>query len=144
MPLAMNPDDPDLLEIQAMHEARFPKRGKRKFTLRLEDQLQIQCMVLIRTYIHRHPGKLRYMVVQPERLKPPPRRRDFFKKLGLLGNRGHPELLVLPADPEMMTLIELKTERGRYSAEQLSWQAWCESRGYRHAVVRSVDDLARI
>jgi hypothetical protein len=117
---------------------------KRRFVIREEDHLQIQCMVLIRTYIHRHPGKLRYMVIQPERTKPPLRLRDFFKKLGILGNPGIPELLLLPADPELFTLIELKTARGKFSAEQLSWATWCEARGYRHRVVRTCEELSVI
>lgn len=44
-------------------DVRLPE--KRRFTLRPEDKLQIQCIDIIRAYILRHPGKLRYIVANP-------------------------------------------------------------------------------
>lgn len=60
--------------------------------------------------------------------------RDFLKRLGIFGNQGHPELLLFPASGDVI-LIELKTAKGKWSAEQIGWREWCLARGYRHEVV---------
>lgn len=123
-------------------DVRLPE--KRRFTIRLEDKLQILCIDLIRAYIRRHPGKLRYVVSQPERLnRVTPWMRDFLKRLGIFGNQGHPELLLFPAGGDVI-LIELKTPTGKWSAEQIGWREWCMARGYRHEVVMNSGKIVAI
>lgn len=114
---------------------------KRKFTIRLEDQLQIDCIKLLRTYQSTHPGKLRWIIAQPERLnRVTPWMRDFLKRLGIFGNQGHPELLLFPAGGDVI-LIELKTAKGKWSAEQIGWREWCDKSGFKHYAITTTDEL---
>ena len=117
-------------------EITFPKR--RKFHLREEDRLQLACIKYLRSL-----DGVRVIVYQPERIKAPAQRRDFLKALGLY-NAGAPELIVLDARRRMPMAywIELKRPKGRVGQSQLEWQAWLEANGYRHAVIRNVEELS--
>jgi len=117
---------------------------KRRFKIREEDALQIACVKLIRDYQRAHPGTLRYLVIQPERLNPGPGRRDWFRKLGIFGNSGHHELILLHNDARRDWYIELKTEDGQMSHEQLAWQTWAIATGRNHCVVRSAEQFQAI
>lgn len=52
-------------------------------------------------------------------------------------------ILLYPAPPYHGLLIEMKTETGRQSPAQRSWQAKAERAGYRYAVIRSPEAFAR-
>lgn len=122
------------------YDAPLPVRAKRKFRVRDEDRLQIACVRWLRSQPH-----LRFLVAQPERLNPLPHRRDFLRALGILGNSGAPELIVLDErDGGVCWWIELKSGKGRMSAEQKGWRLWLEVSGFRCAVVRSVDELVAL
>lgn len=110
--------------------------GKRKWHIRDEDRLQIACVKLLRQ-MH-----IPFIVAQPERLNARVQRRDWFKKLGILGNAGHPELIVFAA-PRVI-LCELKTNDGKLSAGQRDWQTFCVEHGYVWAAPRSVDHLREL
>lgn len=127
---------------ETQFDTPLPIRGKRKFRIRPEDALQIACV----RWLKAQPDIL-FVVAQPERLNAPPQRRDFLKALGILGNSGHPELLILdgrrpvPGYRTRTILCELKDGDGRLSDEQKGWAIWLEMHGYEHAVVRSLAEL---
>ena len=118
----------------------IPTRKRRKFRVRPEDALQIDCVRWLRA----QPDIL-FIISQPERLNAPPQRRDFLKALGILGNSGHCELLIFdgrcgPRLPRTI-LCELKDGDGRLSDEQKGWAIWLELHGFEHRVIRSVAEL---
>lgn len=121
-------------------EIFIPPSQKRKRKLREEDQFQIDCIRLIRAEKH-----LRFLVAQPDRIKNPTMwMRQFLKRLGIFGNLGHPEIVIFPPDPMRTTLIELKTRHGKMSTEQTEWAVWCIDRGYKHYVVRGINEMAAV
>lgn len=125
---------------ETTHDQPLPVRGKRKWVTRPEDAIQVQCIRWLRS----QPA-MRWIVAQPERLNPPPHRRDFLKALGILGNAGAPELLIFDGRKIIPRMIacELKAPDGRMSPEQIGWQTFCIACGIEHAIVRSVEDLQR-
>ncbi len=88
---------------------------------------------------------LRWIIAQPERIKAPAQRRDFLRALGIYGNVGHPELLVIDArtKPARILFCELKVGDGRTSAEQDKWELWLSTSLVESALIRSVEDLQR-
>lgn len=110
--------------------------GKRKFKVRPEDALQCSVVALLRA-LH-----IPYLIAQPERLNAPPQRRDWLKKLGILGNAGHIELIVFLESG--LLCCELKSKDGRLSPEQIKWRGICLARGYRWAAPRTVDEFAAL
>jgi hypothetical protein len=122
----------------------LPKNRSRRFRIKPEDALQVECVKLIRDYQRAHPGALQYIVVQPERTNPQPQRRDWLKKLGIFGNSGHQEILLFHNDARRDWFIELKAPDGRMSSEQLDWQTWAIATGRNQCVVRSVEQFAAI
>ncbi len=118
----------------------LPAAQKRKLKLRDEDAFQINCIKLIRAR-----KDLRFIVAQPDRIKSPTMwMRQFLKRLGVFGNPGHPEILILPFNPLYTTLIELKTKPGVMSTEQSEWRAWALINGYRHHVVKTLEEMEKI
>lgn len=115
-------------------EIILPK--KRRWKIRPEDGLQIACVSLLR---YRH---IPYIIAQPERLNAAPQRRDWFKKLGILGNAGHVELLVFLESG--LLCCELKSKDGRLSADQIKWRDMCMARGYRWGAPRTVEEFAAL
>lgn len=118
----------------------LPAANKRRAKLRDEDAFQINVIKMLRAR-----KDLRFIVAQPERIKSPTMwMRQFLKRLGIFGNLGHPEILVLPTDPSDTTLIELKTKHGAMSSEQSEWQRWAIYRGYRHHVIKTIEEMETI
>lgn len=65
--------------------------------------------------------------------------KTFYKKNPL---KGFPDLFFFHADRSgTMICIEVKTEKGRQSAEQKQWQAQLKAYGIECFVARSVDDV---
>ena len=50
-------------------------------------------------------------------------------------------LLLVPSHGYHGLCIEMKTEKGRQSAEQKQWQKKVDAQGYRYAVIRSLDQF---
>ena len=115
-------------------EIIIPK--KRKFKIRPEDQLQIKCVKLLRE------RGIPFIVAQPERLNAPPQRRDWLKKLGILGNSGHAELILFL--PDQVVAVELKSTTGRPSEVQIKWAFGIGIFGHRHETVNSLDEFKAI
>lgn len=117
-----------------------PAERKKRSKIRPEDTLQANCMTMIKARKDLH-----YIVCQPDRIKAPTYfMQNFLRKLGVFGNGGHPEVLIFPSNPADITLIELKTARGIMREEQAKWRVWCIERGYRHHVIRSLEDMERV
>lgn len=112
------------------------KKRARKFVVRPEDKLQIDCVALLRE------RGIPFLVAQPERLNAPVHRRDWFKKLGIFGNAGHPELFIFT--PQGVACCELKSARGKFSTEQDEWRVWLETNGYAYHAVTSLDQFRGI
>ncbi len=98
---------------QTYWEACHPARKPRKWQIKPEDALQILCIKLLRA------RRIPFVIAQPERLNAPVQRRDWLKKLGILGNSGHVELICFL--PSRVLCIELKAAKGVVSAEQEAW-----------------------
>lgn len=114
-------------------EIVIPKPKKRKFKIRPEDQLQIKCVKLLRE------RKIPFIVAQPERLNAPPQRRDWLKKLGILGNSGHAELILFM--PNQVIAVELKSDDGKLSEAQHKWSAAMSLSGHRYVVIDSLGEF---
>lgn len=120
--------------------ASYLRKKKRK--ARPEDVLQIACINLLRSL----GPKVRFIVAQPDRIKAPTMfMRGKLKALGVFGNKGHAEIIVLDSRRRpRVVFIELKDDKGVASAEQKNWQEWCVAAGWESYVVKSVDRLAEI
>lgn len=134
-----------LYDPASLADADWPeptRARKRKLKIRAEDSLQIACVRYLRGL-----DSVRFMVVQPERINAPPRRRDLLGSLGILHNAGHPELIVIdarfPLNPRVW-FLELKRPKGSVSQEQLAWAAWLRDAGFNYALVRSVEELTAV
>ncbi len=137
----MTVTEAEMLEYaQEAYEMRRRKPGKRK--MKPEDALQIQCIKELRHWLNYGTERLRYIVAQPEKSRTY-RMQQIDRAKGLLGNPGHPELLLFPAD-RMPVLIEFKAKDGKESEDQFGWREWCHRVGYRHEVVRSREQFAII
>lgn len=53
-------------------------------------------------------------------------------------------ILLMPSNGHGALLIEMKTERGRQTAEQKRWQELVERVGYQYAVCRSFDEFQKV
>ena len=53
-------------------------------------------------------------------------------------------MLLVPSKGHGALLIEMKTERGRQTAEQKRWQAIVERMNYKYVVCRSLDEFQRV
>ena len=53
-------------------------------------------------------------------------------------------ILLIPRSPYHGLMIEMKTEDGRQSEEQRSWQALVEQQGYKYEVCRSLEQFQTI
>lgn len=130
---------------ETQHDTPLPKRKKRQ---RQEESLQQKCIVWCRRYQRAHPTKLKYIVAQPERRRTlAEQNRD--KQRGILGNAGHPELILIIYEPnakdwKRVVFVEWKAAKGVLDEDQVKWRAWLEERSFSYAVVRSLDDLRRI
>lgn len=124
---------------------------KRKHRRRPEESLQAQCIRYLRRLNHDSGDRVRYAVVQGERVaaKSTPWQRDRLKAMGILGNAGVPELIVIdirhrmPDEPRIW-FIELKSPKGRVSQEQIDWQQWLRDQGLRYGLVRSLGELVEL
>ena len=133
-PPMTNPIDQDQEYYDNMHGAPRAKRTKPKkgawANLREEDRLQIRIIKLLRSYQRR--GTLQFIVAQPERLisvRTSMYMRGLLIGLGIFGNGGHVEIIVLMRGGRVM-LWELKKPRGKLSADQAAWRDWATANGY--------------
>lgn len=117
--------------------------GKRKFKIRPEDALQIKCISYIRRFCRINPHRVKWFVAQPERINAPAQRRDWLKKLGILGNAGHAEMIIIGDDDDVV-FIEWKSAEGRFSKQQKEWNDWCGMRGIGYYSVRSLAEFVAI
>ena len=129
---------------QGLEDIPEPLRKKRK--QRPEDLLQKGCIKFLRLLGRSTQHAVRFIVAQPESMgKRTMWQLNHAKDMGILGNAGHPEIIVIDTRRGVrFILLELKAENGRMSEGQLDWEAWCNARGIEHHVVRAVDQLASI
>ena len=116
-------------------EIIIPK--KRKWKIRPEDKLQVACVKMLRNLDRP------FIVAQPERLNAPINRRDWFTKLGILGNAGHHELIIFTRTG--VVLVEWKSAGGKVSNAQKEWAERLSGRlNIATFVCRSVDEFRAI
>lgn len=64
------------------------------------------------------------------------------KREGVVAGVADLLLLAPGADGAHALCVEMKTDKGRQSPEQMDWQRRVTARGYRYVVCRSLDDFA--
>lgn len=118
-----------------------------------EADLQKACIAWLRIRQRTHKD-VRFIVAQSENMgKPTPQRMARRKAMGIAGNAGHAELILIRAtehkdsglvpyyENRSVTFIEFKADAGRMSEAQLEWQYWLTVRGFDYWVIRTLDEL---
>ncbi len=113
-----------------------------------EAALHAACAAYLR--LREKRGDLRFHSNLPEG-KRDPKRAGWFKAMS--GRSGFPDLTIMwvggkdgPGSTRYpcIAFVELKSDKGRLSEQQMDWMAWLTGLGWPYHIVRDVQELARL